>query len=127
MGLNKTTENAKVQLNILFRNMFEFDDADMAGYDACYADAFRQGVNFSYMSTTFYAQFAAELFIGMMASSELLERLVKALDEEKADIGNPVVYWDESMNTMCFGIPGKDYEEDIKDLNADVCDIVVIV
>ncbi len=116
MRSKQITENAKAQFNILFGNMFEFDDADMAGYDACYAEVFKKGINFSYMSATFFAQFSAELLVGMLASSPLRVMLVSALDEEKANINKPLKYWDESMNDKRFGIPGKDYAEDIKDL-----------
>ncbi len=116
MRLNPTTENAKEQFNILFENMFEFDDADMAGYDTCYADVFKKGITFSYMSVTFFAQFSAELLVGMLASAPLRKMLVKALDEEKADINKPFEYWDESMLDKRLGIPGRDYQKDIKDL-----------
>ncbi len=116
MRSKQITENAKEQFNILFGNMFEFNDADMAGYDTCYADVFKKGINFSYMSATFFSQFSAELLVGMLASAPLREMLVQALDEEKADINKPFEYWDESMLDKRFGIPCRDYQEDIKDL-----------
>lgn len=116
MRAKQITENAKEQFNILLGNMFEFDDADMAGYDTCFADVFKKGINFSYMSATFFAQFSAELLVGMLASAPLRKMLVQALDEEKADISKPFEYWDESMYDKRFGIVGKDYAEDIKEL-----------
>ena len=116
MRSKQITENAKEQFNILFGNMFEFNDADMAGYDTCYADVFKKGINFSYMSATFFAQFSAELLVGMLASVPLRKMLVQALDEEKADINKAFEYWDESMLDKRFGIPCRDYQEDIKDL-----------
>lgn len=114
--LSKTTEEAKKQFNILFENMFEFDDEDMANYDACYAAVFKKGINFSYMSATFFAQFTAEILVGMLASNPLRKQFIQALDEEKARGDAEIMYWDESMIDKRFGIPGRDYQEDIKDL-----------
>lgn len=116
MDPKQITENAKEQFNILFENMFEFDDADMTNYNECFANVFKKGVNFSFMSVTFYAQFSAELLVGLLASNPLRKQLVQALDDEKAAIETPVEYWDESMNENRFGIVGKDYKNDMKDL-----------
>lgn len=110
------TENAKEQYNKLFENMFVFNDADMAHYNTCFSDVFKKGINFSFMSATFYAQFSAELLVGSLASNPLRKKLVQAIDEEKAVIEEPITYWDESMNENRFGIIGRDYKNDIKDL-----------
>ena len=40
MDPKQITENAKEQFNILFENMFEFDDADMVNYNECFANVF---------------------------------------------------------------------------------------
>ena len=68
------------------------------------------------MSVTFYAQFSAELLVGLLASNPLRKQLVQSLDEEKAAIETPVEYWDDSMNENRFGIVGKDYKNDMRDL-----------
>ncbi len=59
--ISSILDNSREQFNVLLGNMFQFDDADMQMYDACYRNVFGQGVNFSYMSTTFFAQFATEI------------------------------------------------------------------
>lgn len=112
----KIIENAKDQFNILFQNMLVFEDEDMASYEACYENVFKNGINFSYMSTTFFAQFTGELLIGMYASNPFRKYLIKALDEEKAYNDKLIEYWDESMLENRFGIAGRDYENDTKDL-----------
>ena len=117
MDYEQTAENSKEQLNILFENMFVFDDGDMEHFDTCFSDVFKKGVQFSFMSATFYAQFAAELLIGLLSSDRLRKLMAQAIDEEKAAINEPVEYWDETMKEDRFGIVGKDYKNDIKSLN----------
>lgn len=116
MNHEQIAENTKKQMNILFENMFVFDDADMACLDTCYYDIFKRGVQFSFMSATFYAQFAAELLVGLLASAPLRRRMAQDIDEEKAVVNEPVEFWDETMKENRFGIVGRDYTKDIEDL-----------
>ena len=117
MDYEQISANSKEQLNILFENMFVFDDGDMEHSDTCFYDVFKKGVQFSFMSATFYAQFAAELLIGLLASDPLRKLMAQAIDEEKAAINEPVEYWNETMKENRFGIIGRDYKNDIKSLN----------
>lgn len=117
MNHEQITENMKEQMNILFENIFVFDGADMACHDACYYDIFRKGVQFSFMSATFYAQFAPELLLGLFSSDPFRKFMAQAIDEEKAVANEPVEFWDETMKENRFGIVGRDYTNDIKDLN----------
>jgi len=114
MGISEITVNAQKQFNDLFGNMFKFEESDMTAYDACYAEVFKKGINFSYMASTFYAQFAAELFVGMLASNPFRKYLVQALDDEK--ICTDFTFWEESMNQNRFGIPDRDYKQDKMDI-----------
>ncbi len=107
--LRQTTETAKQQYNMLFKNVFVFDDEDMEGYDKCFFDVFRKGVNLSYYTSSFYAQYTGELYVGMLISKKFRKKLVEAINHEKAHIDEPVVYWEKNMSTKRFGIPGKDY------------------
>lgn len=114
---NQILANAKDSLNTLFTNMFQLDDGDMAVYDACYSAVFSEGVNFSYMSATFYAQFAAEILVGALASNPFRRFITKALDDEKMRLG-PGEYWEPSMLVKRFGLDGVDYTKDIEALTA---------
>lgn len=110
---------AKDQFNILFSNLFQFEDEDMVAYDKCYADVFRDGPNMSYMSATFFAQFAAEIFVGLLSSDPLRRVILSAIEDERGR--NPEglpQWWDEGMADKRFGIAGRDYTEDVKDLTA---------
>lgn len=119
MEKNKTTaeilENSRQQFNVLLGNMVLFAPDDMEMYDACYKKVFGGGLTFSYMSATFFAQFAAEILLGMLSSNPLRRFLVDILDKEAAWDG-PNEYWDPSMEKLRFGLPGVDYKDDIKEL-----------
>lgn len=112
---NELLRNAQEQFNILMGNMFQFNDEDMALYDRCYADVFKDGINFSYMSATFYAQFASEILLAALSSNPFRKFVVHAIEEERGRT-EPGTYWDESMEGLRFGIEGKDYEADTKEL-----------
>lgn len=108
--------NSREQFNILMGNMFQFDEADMAMYDTCYRNVFGKGVNFSYMSTTFFAQFATEILIAGLTSNPFRRFVIDALTDEAARPDGPYTYWDESMNGLRFGLPGFDYRQAIQEL-----------
>ena len=114
----KLAENSREQFNILLGKMFQFSSEDMSTYNQCYSDVFSQGINTSYMSATFFAQFTAEILVGLLSSNPFRKFLVAALDSEKADCANEMVYWEPSMQQNRFGIPGRSYENDIRDLYA---------
>lgn len=114
--ISSILDNSREQFNILLGNMFQFDDADMAMYDTCYRSVFGQGVNFSYMSTTFFAQFATEILIAGLTSNPFRRFVIDALTDEAASAGGE--YWDESMETLRFGIAGVDYKQSIQELMA---------
>ncbi len=111
----KSLDDVRDQINKLFKNMFVFDDEDMKMYDACFANVFGGGMTFSYMTATFYAQFAAEILVGMLSSNPFRRFLTNALDEEakRSERGK---YWHESMAVKRFGLPGVDYTADMEDL-----------
>lgn len=111
-------EDTRKQFNILFGNMFTFATEDMDGYMQCYEDVFSQGINFSFMSSTFYAQFSAEILLGMLTSNPFRKYLIQMLDEEKNDVKTPMKYWDESMEEARFGIRNRDYQKDTADILA---------
>ena len=115
--MNKLALESKENFNVLFGNMFKFDDEDMAYYSPCYESVFKDGVTISYMSSTFFAQFSAEILFGMIASNPFRKFLIHALDEEKV-ITAKRDYWNESMNELRFGIAGKDYTNDTAELMA---------
>lgn len=112
---NEILANAKEQLSILVGNMFQITDEDMAGYDACYADVFKDGISFSFMSSTFYAQFAAEILVGCLSSNPFRKFLIQAIDAER-ERTEPGEYWQENMKDLRFGIEGRDYASDKADL-----------
>lgn len=114
MGITEITENARQSFNDLFGNMFTFEPEDMVNYDECYKNVFSEGNNISYMSATFYAQFSAEILVGLLASNPFRKYLVQALDEEKTCKDRS--YWDDDMKTKRFGIAGRDYKQDTADL-----------
>ena len=107
--------NAKEQLNLLVGNMFQITDEDMALYDACYADVFKSGVNFSFMSSTFFAQFAPELLLGALSSNPFRKFIARAIEAER-NRTEPGQYWDENMELLRFGRQDRDYTAD----NADI-------
>ena len=113
-------ENTREQFNILLGKMFVFGEEDMSGYNQCYSDVFSKGVNVSYMAATFFAQFSAEILVGLLSSNPFRKFLVKALDTEKEDIDgdSAMTYWEPTMQENRFGISGRDYTNDIKDLYA---------
>lgn len=115
--MTEILKNAQHEFNVLMGNMFEFNDEDMAKYDACYADVFKDGINFSYMSATFYAQFASEILLAALSSNPFRKFVAHAIEEERGR-SEPGQYWDEGMNELRFGIPGKDYTADTRDLTA---------
>lgn len=112
---NEILANAKEQLSILVGNMFQITDEDMAGYDACYADVFKDGISFSFMSATFYAQFAAEILVGCLSSNPFRKFLIQAIEAERTRT-EPGEYWQEDMKDLRFGIEGRDYASDMADL-----------
>jgi len=118
MEMAKETVEAKKQFNQLFGNMFEFDDEDMANYDPCYEAVFSKGLNLSFMSLVFYAQFSAELLLGMLTSNSFRKYLIGEIDAEKGRAADAMNYWSDSMNENRFGIIGRDYTQDKKDLEA---------
>ena len=113
--MDKITLESKENFNTLFGNMFVFEDEDMAYYGPCYENVFKDGITISYMSSTFFAQFSAEILVGMIASNPFRKFLIHALDEEKAATGSRE-YWNDTMKDLRFGIPGKDYTNDKNDL-----------
>ena len=118
MEMAKETVEAKKQFNQLFGNMFEFDDEDMTNYDPCYEAVFSKGLNLSFMSLVFYAQFSAELLLGMLTSNSFRKYLIGEIDAEKGRAADAMNYWSDSMNENRFGIIGRDYTQDKKDLEA---------
>lgn len=112
---NEILANAKEQLQLLVGNMFEITDEDMEGYDACYEAVFRDGINFSFMSATFYAQFAAEILVGCLSSNPFRKFLIQAIEAEKSRTESGE-YWQKDMPILRFGIPDRDYTPDIEDL-----------
>jgi len=118
MELAQNTIDAKNQFNILFNNMFAFEDDDMGQYDACYSNVFSNGVNMSYMSLVFYAQFSAEILVGLLASNPFRKFLVESIENEKNRSEADMQYWHESMNQKRFGIEGYDYTQDAAELMA---------
>lgn len=113
--INEILANAREQLNLLVGNMFQITEDDMAMYDACYADVFKDGVNFSFMSATFFAQFAPELLLAALSSNPFRKFVVQAIEAEKTR-SDPGEYWDENMDVLRFGRPDRDYSTD----NADI-------
>ena len=118
MELNQNTVDAKIQFNELFSNMFVFSDDDMSAYDFCYENVFKTGINFSYMSCVFYAQYAAEILVGLLASNPFRKYLIGELDDEANRPDDKRVYWEESMNVKRYGREGIDYSEDTKQIMA---------
>ena len=113
--ITEILRNAKDQLNILLGNMFTFDDDDMANYDKCYSDVFRNGINFSYMSSTFYAQYAAEIMMAALSSNPFRKFIMAAIEAERTRT-EPGEYWHPSMSELRLGLPGKDYTRDVSDI-----------
>lgn len=118
MELAQDTRAAMEQFNQLFGNMFVFNEEDMGQYDACYADVFSRGITTSFMSAVFYAQFSAELVVGLLASNPLRKFIIQELDKEKERPEAEMVYWHESMSEKRFGLSGVDYTQDNADLMA---------
>lgn len=116
MELAQDTKNAMEQFNQLFGNMFTFTEEDMPAYDACYEDVFSRGITISFMSAVFYAQFSAELVVGLLASNPLRKYMIQELDKEKERTEDTMKYWHESMNEKRFGLEGIDYTQDTQDL-----------
>ena len=110
-------DDVREQMNKLFKNMFVFTNEDMQMYDACFSNVFSGGITFSYMTATFYAQFAGEILVGMLSSNPFRRFLTTALDEEAKREGRGK-YWHESMATKRFGLPGVDYTADMEDLKS---------
>lgn len=109
------TEDARKSFNELFGNMFNFEEEDMAVYDECYKAVFSGGNNLSYMSTTFYAQFSAEILVGLLSSNPFRKFLVQELEKEEQR-NEPGQYWNKTMPEKRFGIQGVDYKDDVADL-----------
>lgn len=116
MELAQDTKNAMEQFNQLFGNMFTFTEEDMSAYDACYEDVFSRGITTSFMSAVFYAQFSAELVVGLLASNPLRKYMIQELDKEKERPEDSMKYWHESMEEKRFGREGIDYTQDTQDL-----------
>ena len=110
-------DDVREQMNKLFKNMFVLTNEDMQLYDACFSNVFSGGITFSYMTATFYAQFAGEILVGMLSSNPFRRFLTTALDEEAKREGRGK-YWHESMATKRFGLPGVDYTADMEDLKS---------
>lgn len=105
-------ENSINEFNKLMGNMFTFGAEDKAMYDLCYQRVFSEGASFSYMSATFFAQFAGEILVGLLASNPFRRFIENALNEE-AKREEPGEYWEPSMLEQRFGIPGRDYQNDL--------------
>ncbi|MBR1854608.1 MAG: hypothetical protein IJ794_15940 [Lachnospiraceae bacterium] len=112
MELREDVKNAKLRFNTLLSNILEFKDEDTKLYDDAFADVFSDGINFSYMSAIFFAQYSAELLIAMICSNTLCEWLVAEIEEEKHRGKEDMHYWEESMNEYRFGLPDLDYADD---------------
>lgn len=112
---DRILENSIGEFNKLFGNMFQFGEEDKATYEVCYQDVFGEGVTFSYMSATFFAQFAAEILIGMLSSNPFRRFVEHELDEE-AKVVPGWKYWEPSMEAKRFGLPDKDYTADTEAL-----------
>ena len=113
---DKILDDAIGEFNKLFSNMFRFGEEDKAAYAVCYKAVFGDGMPpFSYMGATFYAQFAAEILVGMLASNPFRRFIENALTEEAAR-EVPGEYWEKNMGTLRFGIEGKDYTKDTEAL-----------
>lgn len=112
---DQVLDNAIAELSKLFSNMFTFGAEDKARYDVCYASVFGSGANMSYMSATFFAQFAGEILVGMLASNPFRRFIDRALDEESTR-KEPGTYWEPTMQQNRFGLAGKDYTADMQAL-----------
>lgn len=110
-------ENSINEFNKLMGNMFTFGAEDKAMYDLCYQRVFSGGASFSYMSATFFAQFAGEILVGLLASNPFRRFIENALNDE-AKRETPGEYWEPSMVEQRFGIPGRDYQNDLTALFA---------
>ena len=118
MSLQQSTIDAKEQFNKLFGNMMTFSDDDMIQYDSCYEDVFKSGINYSFMSCVFFAQYSAEILMGMLASNPFRKYLITCLDDEANYDASELKYWHESMNEKRFGIEGYNYDKDKVDIMA---------
>ena len=103
------------RFNELFGNMFRFEAEDMKNYETCYAEVFRNGTNFSFMSSVFFAQFSTEILLGLLASEPFRKYVIEQLDEEKECHGI-CEYWHENMRTSRFGLKNHDYTRDNENL-----------
>lgn len=112
--ISEILANSREQFNILLGNMFTFDDGDMEKYDVCYRAVFGNGVTFSYMSSTFFAQFATEILIAGLTSNPFRRFIIAALDDEAGK--DTVEYWQADMTTLRFGLPGVDYRQAMSEL-----------
>lgn len=112
--ISEILANSREQFNILLGNMFTFDDSDMEKYDVCYRAVFGSGVTFSYMSSTFFAQFATEILIAGLTSNPFRRFIIAALDDEAGK--DTVEYWQADMATLRFGLPGVDYRQAMSEL-----------
>lgn len=112
--ISEILANSREQFNILLGNMFTFDDSDMEKYDVCYRAVFGNGVTFSYMSSTFFAQFATEILIAGLTSNPFRRFIIAALDDEAGK--DTVEYWQADMATLRFGLPGVDYRQAMSEL-----------
>lgn len=112
--ISEILANSREQFNILLGNMFTFDDSDMEKYDVCYRAVFGNGVTFSYMSSTFFAQFATEILIAGLTSNPFRRFIIAALDDEAGK--DTVEYWQADMATLRFGLPGIDYRQAMSEL-----------
>lgn len=112
--ISEILANSREQFNILLGNMFTFDDGDMEKYDVCYRAVFGNGVTFSYMSSTFFAQFATEILIAGLTSNPFRRFIIAALDDEAGK--DTVEYWQADMATLRFGLPGVDYRQAMSEL-----------
>lgn len=112
--ISEILANSREQFNILLGNMFTFDDSDMEKYDVCYRAVFGNGVTFSYMSSTFFAQFATEILIAGLTSNPFRRFIIAALDDEAGK--DTVEYWQADMATLRFGLPGADYRQAMSEL-----------
>lgn len=114
MELQNETIEAMKQFNGFMGNIMTFVPEDMEAYEKCYADVFHDGMNFSYMSMVFYANYSAEILLAMLTSNPFRKFLIEALDaEEKRTNGD---YWNDTMRTKRFGIPNPNADRDKAEL-----------
>ena len=117
VNLRSDVADVMKQFNTMFGNVLTFKPEDMQTYPACYDNVFKDGINFSFLSSVFFAEFSAELFIVILASAPIRKFLIESLDKEACYSSSETEYWNKTMEKNRFGIPGRDYTKDINDIS----------